>query len=66
MEKTGRHIFWCTFFMMVFPILDGIVAPMTTIQADGDCGKGNSLAMLTVSAVVISVGYISRKVRHHG
>ena len=65
MEKTGRHIFWCTFFMMVFPILDGIAAPMTAIQAGGGGGKGNSLAMLSVGAVAISVGCISQKVRRH-
>lgn len=65
MEKTRRNIFWCTFFMLVFPILDGIAAPMTAIQAGGGGGNGNSLAMLSISAVVISVNYISRKVRHH-
>ena len=65
MEKTGRNIFWCTFIMLVFPILDGIAAPMTAIQASGGSGKGNSLAMLSIGAVIMSANYISRKVRHH-
>ena len=65
MDQAHDITFRLAVFMLVCPIMDGMVAPATQTGTNGGYWQGNLLAMLTIAAVVLSIGYVYRKVRHH-
>jgi hypothetical protein len=65
MDQAHDITFWLAVLMIVCPVMDGMAAPATQIEINGGFWKGNLLAMLTIAAVVVSIGYVCRKVRHH-
>ena len=65
MDQAHDITFRLAVFMLVCPIMDGMAAPVTHVETSGDCGWGKLLAMFTVSAVVLGISYVSRKLRQH-
>jgi len=65
MDQAHDITFRLAVFMLVCPIMDGMVAPATQIDINGGYGKGYLLGMLMIAAIVLSIGYVCRKVRHH-
>lgn len=63
MNQAHDITFWLAFLMIVCPVMDGIAAPMIQINASEDCANGNFLVMLVVTAVVLIVYCVSRKMR---
>jgi hypothetical protein len=66
MDQAHDITFRLAVFMLVCPIMDGMAAPATQVGAGEDCLWGKLLAMFTIAALVLSISYVSRKLRHHG
>jgi len=64
MDQAHDITFRLAVFMLVCPIMDGVVVPATQIQNSGDLWKGNLLVMFMLAALILSMSYVSRKLRY--
>lgn len=56
-------IFWLFFLSAVFPVLDGIMAPLLPCKADGDYWEGRFMAWLALAMISLGMINVFRRLR---
>ena len=63
MEQKPGTFFWLIMLLVIFPVVDGIAPPLTSLRAGGNCGEGGPLAILILMIGISSLSYVFRKIR---